>query len=126
MEIIDLAAEHMGQALSIVRHGCEAERQAVPALPPVDEWPDLAGFADNGLGVAAFDGRRMVGFLGAWGPFEHAFGSTDAVGVFSPMHGNGVVGDHRAAGVRPPVPGGGNQMGACRRRQPWHLPVRPR
>lgn len=96
MEIIDFVAAHAAQALSIVQRNYEVERQAVPALPCLDEWPDPAELAANGLGVAAFEAGEMVGFLGSFGPFEHAFGSTDAVGVFSPLHGNGAVGGERA------------------------------
>ena len=51
----------------------------------------MSRFAENGLGVAAFEGEKMLGFLCCVSPFKNAFSSTDAIGVFSPMHGNGAV-----------------------------------
>ena len=65
-------------------------------MPPEYEIPNLSPFVENGLGVAAFDGNDMVGFLCGIGPFQNAFRSTDAIGVFSPMGGNGVAGENRA------------------------------
>ncbi len=82
--------------MHIALQNYRAEGQRVPALPPVDSVPDPTHFAENGLGVAAFDGDTMVGFLCVLPPFQHAFRSTDAVGVFSPMGANGAVGGDRA------------------------------
>ena len=53
-------------------------------------------FANNGLGVSAFDGETILGYLCNVSPFQNAFGSTDATGVFSPMGANGAVGKNRA------------------------------
>jgi len=53
-------------------------------------------YTKNGLGVAAFEGDSMVGFLCAVGPFPNAFRSTDALMVFSPMGANGSVCENRA------------------------------
>lgn len=38
----------------------------------------------------------MLGFLCSVPPFPNAFGSTNAIGVFSPMGANGAIGEHRA------------------------------
>lgn len=59
--------------------------------------PDLAPFAENGLGVAALQGGRLVGFLCVVSPFAHCFRSTDAVGVFSPLGANAAQPQDRAA-----------------------------
>lgn len=96
MKIIDFTATHIESAMQIALQNYNEERGHVPALPPVDAVPDLTPFSDNCLGVAAFDGCKMVGFLCAVGPFQNAFRSTDAVGVFSPMGANGAVGSKRA------------------------------
>ncbi len=51
--------------------------------------PELAEFADNGLGVAAFENGEMLGFLCCYKPWE---GFTNyARGVFSPAHAHGAV-----------------------------------
>ncbi|NLO47816.1 MAG: GNAT family N-acetyltransferase [Clostridiales bacterium] len=72
------------------------ERKRVPALPKIDAIPDLTPFAEFGLGVAAFHGDEMVGFLCSVPAFPNVFRSTDAIGVFSPMHANGATGINRA------------------------------
>lgn len=56
---------------------------------------DLAPFAENGFGVAAFDGGAMLGFLCSAPPFPNVFGSTGAAGVFSPLGANGAIGENR-------------------------------
>lgn len=95
MQIVDFTADHIEQAVQIALQNYDEERGFVPALPPVDKVPDLMPFAENGLGVAAFEGDIMLGFLCSVNPFQNAFGSTGAVGVFSPMGANGAVGDNR-------------------------------
>ena len=96
MEIRDFTPAHAAEAAAIAHNNYEEERRYVPALPPVGAVPDLSPFAENGLGVAAFRGGSMVGFLCCYPPHGNAFGSTDAVSVFSPMGANGAVGSERA------------------------------
>ena len=96
MQIVNFTAEHIERAVQIAKQSYEMERKYVPTLPPEYEIPNLSPFAENGLGVAAFDGDDMVGFLCGIGPFQNAFRSTDAIGVFSPMGGNGAAGEYRA------------------------------
>ena len=96
ISIVDFTAAHIGQAAKIAKQTYEQERGDVPALPSIDAVPGLASYAENGLGVAAFERDAMVGFLCAAGPFENAFGSTDAAGVFSPMGANAAIGEARA------------------------------
>lgn len=76
---------HINEASALAeRNYCE-ERGAVGVLPDNCRIPDLTRFADEGCGVAAFDGNKMVGYLCALPPRDHFFG-TDASGVFSPVH----------------------------------------
>lgn len=96
IKIVDFTSAHIEQAALIVKQNYEEERGFVPALPPINEVPDLTPFSVNGLGLAAFDGNNMLGFLCSVSPFTNAFGSTDATGVFSPMGANGAVGNNRA------------------------------
>lgn len=53
--------------------------------------PYLYGFAENGLGVAAFENEKMIGFLCCCEPFDNAFRATDVRGIFSPMGANAAV-----------------------------------
>lgn len=74
---------------------------ALPALPDATPHtaavlPDLAPFAENGLGVAALEDGKLVGYLCAVSPFSNCFRSTDAVGVFSPLGANAAVSQNRA------------------------------
>lgn len=96
MKIVDFTYLHIERAMQIAKRDYETERGFVPDLPVIPEVPDLTRYAGNNLGVAAFEGAKMVGFLCCVKPFQHAFGSTDAVGVFSPMGANGSINENRA------------------------------
>lgn len=96
MQIIDFTKEHINQAIKITRQNYEVEREYAPVLPVVEQWPDLTYFAENKFGVAAIEEGELLGFLCSVSPFKNAFDSTDATGVFSPMHANGTVSENRA------------------------------
>jgi len=96
MQIIDFTTAHIERAAQIALQNYEIERGFVPALPPVDRWPDLKPFAENGLGVAALDGDYMVGFLCGHGIWENAWDIPGLRNVFSPMHANGTIPENRA------------------------------
>lgn len=96
MQIIDFASTHIKRAAQIALQNYKEECGYVSALPPLDSVPDLTPFVGNGLGVSAFDGDSMLGFLCSVSPFKNAFRSTDATGVFSPMGANGAIIENRA------------------------------
>ena len=96
MQVVDFTAAHIEQAAQIAKQNYADERRYVAALPPIDTVPDLMPYVENNLGVAAFEGDTMIGFLCAAGPFKNTFRSTDAIGVFSPMGANAAVGENRA------------------------------
>ena len=96
MHIVDFTADHIEAAVQLAKQNYEDERSFIPALPHVDRLPDLNPYAENGLGVAAFEGDTMIGFLCSVPPFKNAFRSTYATGVFSPMGANGAIGENRA------------------------------
>jgi len=96
MQIVNFTAAHIEQAVQIAKQNYEAERRIVPALPPIDQWPDLRPFTENNLGVAAFDGENMVGFLCGHGVWENAWGIPGLRHVFSEMHANGTIPENRA------------------------------
>ncbi len=70
------------------------ERQYGKDLPEVCDVPDLTGFAENGLGVAAFEKEQTIGFLCCSAPFDNVFRATDVRGFFSPMGANGAIGEN--------------------------------
>ncbi len=91
MEIVDFKAEHAEAAMRILNENYQAEKRHVPVLPKLHMDAGLmCSMAGNHLGVAAFEGERMLGFLTCKGPFN-AFGIPGVRGVFSPLHGNGAV-----------------------------------
>lgn len=96
MKIVDFTHAHIPEATALALASYEEERRHVPALPPIENVPDLTPFANNGFGVAAFEGDKMLGFLCSYPPFDKAFGSTDVRGIFSPMGANGAVKQNRA------------------------------
>jgi len=95
MTIKDFTADHIEQAIAIAKRNYQAEREHVPALPSVADWPDLSCFVENNLGVAAFDGETMLGYLCCWNPWDGAWDNPGLRHVFSPLHGNGTVPENR-------------------------------
>ena len=91
MVIKKFEKQHIEEAKSIARANYDKERKVVKDLPIIHDIPDLDVYAENGLGVAAFDGKKMTGFLGCVSPFENTFRSTDVTGVFSPMGANAAI-----------------------------------
>lgn len=96
MQILNFTGEHIAQAARVGANNYKAERERVPALPPMPDWPNMDSFVRNGLGVAALDGGEMLGYLCVWDPWAGAFGISGLSHVFSPMHGNGTVPENRA------------------------------
>ena len=94
MKIVDFSAAHTCEAMKLALMNYEEERIFVKQLPKVDSVPDLSKFVDNGLGVAAFDDTRMLGFLCCHKPWDNAFNSP-VRGTFSPIHAHGAVTQNR-------------------------------
>jgi GNAT superfamily N-acetyltransferase len=91
LKIIDFTENHIEQATNIAKENYENERKYVKILPEINEYPDFTPFVKNGLGVSAFIGDKMIGYLCCYDPFENAFGTTNAIGAWSPIHGNGLI-----------------------------------
>lgn len=96
MDILNFEKKHVEEATKLAHANYYDERQFVKELPQVCDIPDLNCFAENGLGVVAFEDDQMIGFLCCCDPFDHAFRATDARGVFSPMGANAAVSKNRA------------------------------
>jgi len=95
MQIVDFDYNHMERAIQIAKANYEEERAKVPMLPEINSWPDLEHFAENKLGVVAFEGNQMIGYLCCYLPIDDAFHTTGARGTFSPIHAHGVTGENR-------------------------------
>lgn len=98
MDISDFKKEHVREATEIALANYNDERQSVKELPLVCDIPDLNSFAGNGLGVVAFENKKMTGFLCGCEPFDNAFRATDVRGIFSPAGANAAV-----SGKRPEI-----------------------
>lgn len=96
MTIRDFRREFAEEAAELARACYDGERLFSKAMPDIDRVPLMDELWENGLGAAAFDGGKMVGFLCAVGPFENAFRSTYVKGVFSPMGANAAISEGRA------------------------------
>lgn len=94
MQIVDFTEQHAAAAERLARDNYQEERAMVGCLPESPEWPGLSETAGNGLGVAAVEDGRLIGFWGCMGPWENQFGS-EARGVFSPMHAHGAIREQR-------------------------------
>jgi len=96
MKILGFDKSHVENAMALALANYNEERRIVTALPQISTIPHNAfeGFIDNGLGVAMFDGDKMLGFLCCGNPRENAFGST-AKGAFVPCHGHGAITENR-------------------------------
>ena len=95
MEIIRFTKEHIEEAIEIAKSNYEEERRIVTDLPAIESLPDLTYFAENGLGVAAFEKGKMAGFLCCYEPWQGAFDLYDGLGTFSPLHAHGAVKENR-------------------------------
>lgn len=96
MDIVNFETKHIREAMELALAAYYEERQHVMELPQIDDIPDLYDYAENGLGVAAFDNNKMTGFLCCCEPFDNAFRATDVRGVFSPMGANAAVSENRS------------------------------
>ena len=94
MNLVGFDQSHVESARLIVMENYYEEREAVPCLPEIDLIPELEYFAENGLGVAAMEDDRLIGFLCCYEPWENAFDST-AKGTFSPLHAHGTIKENR-------------------------------
>lgn len=94
MKIVDFEKAHIKEAEKIGIENYNEEKEHIAILPDIEKFPSLENFTDNGLGVAAYEENRMIGYLCCYNPRDNVFGSR-ATGVFSPMHAHGAVKENR-------------------------------
>lgn len=95
MQIIDFTHDHIAESQKLALQNYEEERGFVPALPEIGTIPDLSEFADN-MGVVAFEGNKMMGYLCAYLPHDNVFGTTNVKGTWSPIHAHATVSENRS------------------------------
>jgi len=95
--ILGFNKTHIEQARELILANYNEERSIVIDLPQIDAIPvkEFDDFTDNELGVAMFDGEKMLGFLCCYNPWDNAFDST-AKGTFAPTHAHGAISENRA------------------------------
>lgn len=90
MDILDFQLRHVAEATFLAQKLHDEARHQVDL--PNAALPDLSRLV-NGLGVVCMENGRMVGFMGATGPWTNQFG-TQATGVYAPLETSGVVGEN--------------------------------
>lgn len=95
MDFVTFEKKHMEEAMKIAWDNYLEEREFVPELPKDASLQSLDYFAENGLGVAALENGKMLGYMCVYEPWSGAFDTQDSLGTFSPLHGNGAVKENR-------------------------------
>ncbi len=90
MQLVDFSKNLIPQAHALVLDNYREARAVLPVLPEKVEIPTLEYLTENGLSVAAVENGRLLGFLGAYGPWKPVFCTPDTQGVFSPLHAHAV------------------------------------
>lgn len=86
MKISQFTTRDLDKARDLVIRNYGEEREANTDLPKVDNIPDMYELAENGLGVAMYEGDEMLGFLCT--EISERF---EALRAFCPIHGHGAV-----------------------------------
>lgn len=95
MQIVNFTEKWIDKAVQLALENYFEERNAVGILPETPMVPSLCELAKNGLGVAAVEGEELVGYLGAYGPWNPVFCTPNVCGVFSPLHAHGAMKENR-------------------------------
>ena len=87
--IVPFSLDHIPQAQALLQADYRRAQQQIPSLLPASPLPSLLPYVQNGLGMAALEGQRLLGFLCCNPPRQRTFGS-QVSGVFSPIHAHAV------------------------------------
>ena len=86
---------HLDEAQALACRSYDAARERIPALPADAVVPHLDDHARSGMGVVAWDGDRLVGYLAGVPPFDGMFGPV--MGTYAPLEAQAVDPDLPAA-----------------------------
>ncbi|MBQ4618661.1 MAG: GNAT family N-acetyltransferase [Clostridia bacterium] len=95
MMIQDLTIDMMEDAKKLLWGNFDQARRNLPILPNDVYFPPLAPLFKNGLGAAAYEDGKMLGFLSGFGPWGPVFCTKDTMGVYSPLHAHAAVIENR-------------------------------
>lgn len=95
MIITDFKREYTEAAARLARENYEEQRAFAPCLPSNPYIPDASDLMENGLGVAAFEGDTLLGYICCWSPWDNWFDAA-ARGTFVPLHAHAAVHENRA------------------------------
>lgn len=95
MMIQDLTIEMMENAKKLLWENYDQARRNLPILPSDVCFPPLEPLFENGLGAAAYENGKMLGFLSGFGPWGPVFCTKDTMGVYSPLHAHAAVKENR-------------------------------
>lgn len=96
-QFVPLAERHIPEATILAQEAFEREQAHVPSLPVQQAAEEIrssvAHAVRNGVGVAAEESGRLLGFMSFYGPIERFFGT--ASGAISPLHAHAATGEDR-------------------------------
>ncbi len=95
MEIKDLTLDMMEDAKKLLWTNFLEARNRYSMIPMDVCFPPMEPLFDNGLGAAAFEEGKMIGFLSGYGPWGPVFCTKDTMGVYSPLHAHAAVRENR-------------------------------
>ena len=95
MDIKDLTLEMMEEAKNLLFENLQEARERHPVIPMDVSFPPIEQLFKNGLGAAAFEDGKMLGFLSGYGPWGPVFCTKDTMGVYSPIHAHAAVRENR-------------------------------
>lgn len=95
MDIKDLTLDMMEDAKKLLWTNFLEARNRHPMIPMDVCFPPMEPLFDNGLGAAAFEEGKMIGFLSGYGPWGPVFCTKDTMGVYSPLHAHAAVRENR-------------------------------
>lgn len=84
MKIIDFTEEYIAQARQLAAENYREEKVHVQALPEITDILLEQELTANGLGVAAVENGRLLGFWGCAGPWEREYGSLASGSIYAP------------------------------------------
>ncbi len=88
-----LNSNHIEEAAELALLKYQKEKSKTNVLPDINDcnaiFDAISNIAKNGLGIAALDGAKLIGFMGGYGPLNDCFGTSK--GIFCPIDGNGSI-----------------------------------
>jgi len=95
MDIRKFTMDDVAQARALALENYNEERSVNSVLPEITETPKLDYYVENELGVCAYEGEKLVGFLGCYNPWKGGYDTYDDLSIFVPCHAHAAVKENR-------------------------------